>query len=476
MQPIQPFDPSSSPSGQFALQLANGGWLALYNESPIGISVQLGFGDEAYKVPPYFLRVKRVVTRNPLVTWTQDKKSDGTTYALPVGQAPISQIIGEAYDPVQWELGEMLVPMPRQVNFGNPAAGGSVGTLINDGAAVGTTIIESTETGSAGSNLLAKNDGTLGISEWTGTALNKLFGITPNPGLGVDHVQLGRAGGNNVHVLSNAQFDGTINQKGAAPGSSAFVDGLDMGNGTKLGSFGSAAVDLQALSSGVVLVNGGAKVVLKGSTTGVEFQDSTGAVKATVDQTGVGSFATTANDSPWQGNVNQQANKRVNLGGKIGTVTAAAFIGEGNIFGTENEMTIHSNGQNLSVMGDTTLYLKIDNYFDGVNDRVTTANAQPIQVRLDHLGLAIRFSTNSGPTGTVITWGGFNYFPRTSFFNGTGAGTFSHGLATGPNWVGITENVTNSTETVGADTLGVSTVHVNLGVGGTAWLGTAMGF
>lgn len=467
MQQLDSFDPSVTTPDNFIINLQQGGWLVLYNESPIGIVVTFGDATNA-KVPPNFMRAIPVRTADRTVHWKQDP-----FYQLPVGQAPISRIFGETYESREWDQGAIMVPLPRQINIGNAQGAAVSNTIVNDGNAANTVVIETTETGSTGSNFKVDNAGNVLAAEFVATVYNKLLQIVAGAASGSDSVILGKSGSFYTHCLGLFKVDGQstfvsqINAPGAAPNSNTFVDGIDFGNGSKVGTFGTPSVDLQVLSSGVVLVNGGAKVVLKGSASGTEFQDGGGNVKASIDQNGL---VTLTN------NLNQAANTRINLGGKTGLVTAAAFIGEGNLFGTENEMTIHSNGQNLSVMGDTTLYLKIDNYFDGVNDRVTTANAQPIQVRLDHLGLAIRFATNSGPTGTIITWGGFNYFPRTNFFNGSGAGTFSHGLATAPNWVGITENVLNSTETVGVDTIGATTVHVNVGVGGTAWLGNAQGF
>lgn len=174
-------------------------------------------------------------------------------------------------------------------------------------------------------------------------------------------------------------------------------------------------------------------------------------------------------------NVYMQANKNLNFGGLFGILSAAAFIGGGSFFGTENEMTIVCGGQNLSIMDDVSMYLKIDNYFDGTTDRIYTANGQAVQVRYDHLGLYERFAANSGPAGTAITWQAFNQIPQQAFFSGSGAGTFTHGLASGPAWVGITMNVVNSTMTVGIDSRSSTTVHVNVGLAGAAWLGVSEG-
>lgn len=61
-----------------------------------------------------------------------------------------------------------------------------------------------------------------------------------------------------------------------------------------------------------------------------------------------------------------------------------------------------------------------------------------------------------------------------SVFTGTGAGTVSHGLGRTPLWVGITDSQSNSTMTVGADTYGSTTVHVNTGAS-HSWVGIAIG-
>lgn len=62
-------------------------------------------------------------------------------------------------------------------------------------------------------------------------------------------------------------------------------------------------------------------------------------------------------------------------------------------------------------------------------------------------------------------------FEGIGFMNGNGAGTFSHGFAQTPTWVGITMVVTNSTMTVGVDGIGSTTVHVNVGLAGAFWQG-----
>lgn len=50
-----------------------------------------------------------------------------------------------------------------------------------------------------------------------------------------------------------------------------------------------------------------------------------------------------------------------------------------------------------------------------------------------------------------------------SHFSGTGSGTYNHNYSpTTPNYIGITSTEPNSTQTVGVDSIGSSTVHVNM--------------
>lgn len=61
-----------------------------------------------------------------------------------------------------------------------------------------------------------------------------------------------------------------------------------------------------------------------------------------------------------------------------------------------------------------------------------------------------------------------------SIFSGTGAGTFNHGLGRTPLFVAITDSQASSTMTVGADSYGPTTVHINTGASHT-WVGIAIG-
>lgn len=98
-------------------------------------------------------------------------------------------------------------------------------------------------------------------------------------------------------------------------------------------------------------------------------------------------------------------------------------------------------------------------------DYQDTTNTLHAGLLVDDTGVTTMFGATKNGFGQV--------FHVSSFFSGSGSGTFSHGLGATPSWVGITSNVVNSTFTVGVDTVGASTVHVNQASGAGAFLGMA---
>ncbi len=83
-------------------------------------------------------------------------------------------------------------------------------------------------------------------------------------------------------------------------------------------------------------------------------------------------------------------------------------------------------------------------------------------------------STGSGTLNVVQLHGNTGgYLNAVSFFSGSGSGTFNHGLGQTPRFVGIIVDQTNAQGTVGVDTLGSTSVHVNMFNSG-AWLGIAV--
>lgn len=140
-----------------------------------------------------------------------------------------------------------------------------------------------------------------------------------------------------------------------------------------------------------------------------------------------------------------------------------------------NDTGIYDDTHNVGIGSGTNAYMKLNNYYDGANDRFTNSSGAAIQVVTNTTnGLQWRKSTNTATANGIITWGSYQAFgSQISYFSGSGAGTFSHGLGTTPSWVGITENVSNATMTVGVDSIGSTTVHVNTGTS-SAWIGIAI--
>lgn len=140
-----------------------------------------------------------------------------------------------------------------------------------------------------------------------------------------------------------------------------------------------------------------------------------------------------------------------------------------------NDTGIYDDTHPVSLGSGTAVFLKLNTYFDGTNDRFTNNAGAAIEVVTNATnGLQWRSSNNTPTAGAIISWNAYQTFGKqVSYFSGTGAGTVSHGLGTTPSWVGITENVASSTMTVGVDSIGSTTVHVNTGTA-SAWIGIAI--
>lgn len=153
---INPFNPSTTPSGQFTIGLVNGGWLFVHNESPVILQFQAGINAGPVLVTAYAARCFSVAIGTATVTYkTLAQVQDPT-------QAPISQVYVEGYDPNEWTGGELFTALSRQVNVGNSLPlSTTANNLVNDGNAPGTQIIEATDTSGVGSDLVITNSGAI---------------------------------------------------------------------------------------------------------------------------------------------------------------------------------------------------------------------------------------------------------------------------------------------------------------------------
>lgn len=284
MRNIKSFNPTLKTSDTFQFIVSNGGWLVVINESPVGLLMTFGGGRVVYTIPPNFLRAIPVDEGSRDVEWSQE-------YLLPTSQSPISLVIGECWEKSEWTLGPIMLALPRQFNLGNPTISGGSMNIVNDGNPANTQVVEATQVGASGSNALLDNSGNLTLKEWTGTILNRLFGTVANVAAGATNVFLGKVGNFFTEVLGNLKVDGTTTlldvlfPKATTPNSAVYQIGLDFSNGAQIGTFGSAAMDIQVISNGNTAIKG-AKVVLQGISSGVDFQNNLGTTVFFVDTTG----------------------------------------------------------------------------------------------------------------------------------------------------------------------------------------------
>jgi len=93
---------------------------------------------------------------NGLVSWS-------IAYSLPPGSAPISRVVIEFYACGE-KPQDTIQSLPRQTNIGNTVPTTTIGSLVNDGNAAGTQVVEATPSGSATSGVILTNDGALTLA------------------------------------------------------------------------------------------------------------------------------------------------------------------------------------------------------------------------------------------------------------------------------------------------------------------------
>jgi hypothetical protein len=169
MRTITPFDPSATPDGTIQTNLANScSVLYLINESNIGIKLLFADGSTGV-VPAWFTRAFRLTTPNAYIQWQQLYTVNGLSPINP-------QVYGEGYEPNEVDWRQLATgPLTRQINIGNSVpVSGSSSSVVNDGNAANTVVVEATQSGASGSNVLIENDGTVMFREGTVTLLDLL--------------------------------------------------------------------------------------------------------------------------------------------------------------------------------------------------------------------------------------------------------------------------------------------------------------
>jgi hypothetical protein len=129
----------------------------------------------------------------------------------------------------------------------------SITSIINDGNANPTTVVEATQTGntSGNSNFYASNGGALLVGEWTGAAYNTLLQTIPNAVAGSTNVIINKSGNFFTNIRSKLTVDGatTIGGNTAVTGSLSATSNLSTG-GTL------SATGASSLDNGAITTNG----------------------------------------------------------------------------------------------------------------------------------------------------------------------------------------------------------------------------
>jgi hypothetical protein len=376
IQKLTSFDPSVASNLPIINTLqGQQGFLLIWNDSMISITIN--YGTYSRLCPAGTFTVITLYDAVAQFTWTQE-------FIFPnVGQAPSSivYIEGATVDESDY-ISHMTFPMPlpRLSNIGNQVSTTSANSVINDGQAVGTQVVEGTPVGAGSSQLLLKNDGTGKLGD--GNLLINATQLTVQNGYTIDTTALAADALPSGVTLAASQVT-----TGALP------------SGVTLAA---SQVTAGALPSGVTLAAS---------------QVTAGALPSGV---------TSPNYVKHSGDT------------MTGTLTLSAAEGGGNAqlltLSPSDAATVWQVQQETS-----TQILKIQD---------TTSGNYPI-----------KFYTN-GLVGLIAM--GSNGLAGVTTFTGAAAGTYTHGLTEAPTTITALDNVTNSTNTLGCDTIGSTTVHMNV--------------
>jgi hypothetical protein len=183
--------------------------LFLINESPMGLVLTFADGSQAV-LPPFWARAYKMPVPGGPVDWTQQ-------YNLPIASSPLFTVQGEGYEPNEVDMSQLAQgPLNRQSNIGNSIpVSTTVSQVVNDGNPANTVVVEATQSGASGSNVVIENDGSLTIKDGTTTLTNLIQLVA----LATTAIILGAAG-RDTQVAGNLLFNGKL-------GMSAVGDTLD---------------------------------------------------------------------------------------------------------------------------------------------------------------------------------------------------------------------------------------------------------
>lgn len=290
MRIIPAFDPSTPTTQPYiSLGAADSGCkILLYNESNYNLKLDFYNGSNSI-LHAWEARYWTLDGDTPQVNWSVES-------VLAMTNPPISSVKGELYEPNEKLEGNYPVGLIRATTVGNPGgvttSVASTNAIINDGNAIGTSIIESTVTGQSSSSVKIFNDGTGTIAELIGGILVQVVKLAAT-----DPVLALGAASHLVEVLGNLQTDGTFTIANTTHSTSMRVD--------TSGNFFMKSVDNAEFALGVGNVDGSIIDAFAGATTfikspsDIQLQVPSGTTVAKIDGTGL-NFNATGKGITWK--------------------------------------------------------------------------------------------------------------------------------------------------------------------------------
>ena len=450
MRLVGTFDPATSTTKEIEVGAADpGSKLLMYNRSLVDLVINFenGSTDVIHACEAKWWTLDGYT---PTITWT-------SLAVLNTLNPAISQVTVILYNPVEELNGNYPMSLIYQTNIGNQVS--TVGTatsaqqIINDGNASGQQIIEATPTGAAGSTWIAKNDGTLTVSEYVSATLTKLLQVLPGTTTAMKLAALNRT----VEVLGSLLIDQNLTVTGV-------VTATNASNSIQASSVPASGVQAGTLASGVTVPGSQVSGTVTNATTATNL--STGANlpggklgKSTdgdiLDANGTNTYLKAASgyvalQSP-NGSTNFYANSTgvfIPGGAVYGTDSSNTCIAVSGSTGSGNTRIQNTDLISLQVPGGTTQVsvtstdTKVSNAFTTLGNCFLT-NGKTNQIGTNNLVAAASF----GITFTTTVTTNHNYR------NGT------------PNVVTSLCNTSGSTATVGVDSITSTQITLRQGSG-----------
>lgn len=342
---------------------------------------------------------------------------------LTLQQPPSAYAYARVYARGETIPGTYPLALPRNIGIGNSTVPTTVNTVQNDGNPAPTQVVEATPQGAITSQLVWRNDG------------SGLFG-----------------GGNDV-VDATGKF--TSMPADAIPAAAIAAGALDT----------DVTITAPQISGGVPAtdVTGTLPAAQVGS--GYPGADVTGSVtdaRNLLASDGIHGLTVV-----WD-NTNSRLDVEVDSGTSKPVALSFTYVDASGV----QRVGLLVNGDGSGGLGASgaTLFT-----WDALGNATATSFTGPLHGNADTATLATS-ADELDPSAATTTYasGDHQGYPKTSdskvvrpgsTFSGTGPGTYNMGGGTGwaaPNFVGVTTTEVNSTETVGVDTIGSSTCHVNM--------------